>query len=358
MSWPRIRLGEVSELVYGKGLRDYKDEQDDEHPARVFGTNGPIGWAKQSLIEQPTVIVGRKGAYRGIHFSDTPSWTIDTAFYTTVDPDRMNMRWFYYRMLLVDINGMNSGAAIPSTRREDFYSLDVQVPDLESQRRMVSVLSAYDDFIENNRRRIVLLEAAARTLYREWFTYFRFPGHEHVKMVDGIPEGWERRRLGQIITLKRGYDLPENSRAAGKVPVVSSAGTTGLHKDHKVISPGVVTGRYGTLGEVYYMTENFWPLNTTLYVKDFHDIPSLMAYHFLKNHLKGVVSQKAAVPGLDRNVLHADVVIWPPRKLQDDYVDIVTDYQEQLRVLHAMNRTLAEARDLLLPRLMSGETAL
>jgi type I restriction enzyme S subunit len=252
-------------------------------------------------------------------------------------------------------NYKSEKAAVPGVDRKVLHLLKVRTIERKQQERVVAILSAYDDLIENNRRRIALLEEAARILYREWFNYFRFPGHEHVKLVDGIPEGWDRRTLGQIVTLKRGYDLPESIRVAGTVPVVSSAGSTGLHIEHKVIGPGVVTGRYGTLGEVYFLTENFWPLNTTLYVKDFHETSPIMAYHFLKYHLKGVVSEKAAVPGLDRNVLHADVVIWPPRKLQDAYVEVVADHLEQLRVLQATNQTLAQARDLLLPRLMSGK---
>ena len=93
--------------------------------------------------------------------------------------------------------------------------------------RIADVLSAYDDLIENNRRRMALLEDAARQLYREWFVRLRFPGHEHTRITDGVPEGWERRKLGDVMTLKRGYDLPEADRVAGDIPVVSSSGITG-----------------------------------------------------------------------------------------------------------------------------------
>lgn len=277
----------------------------------------------------------------------------------SIDHSKADTRFIYYwfssRQTVEKIISQNSSSGVPHINLTVLRNFKLPLPELHVQQRIADILSAYDDLIENNLRRIALLEEAARMLYREWFVHFRFPGHEHGKMVNGIPEGWERMTLGQIVTLKRGYDLPEGRRAAGKVPVVSSAGITGLHAEHKVIGPGVVTGRYGTLGEVFYLSENFWPLNTTLYVKDFNNISPIMAYHFLKHHLKGVVSQKAAVPGLDRNVLHADVVNWPPRKLQDAYVEVVADHQEQLRVLQATNQTLAQARDLLLPSLMSGE---
>lgn len=173
------------------------------------------------------------------------------------------------------------------------------LPGLDSQTSMVAILSAYDDLIENNRRRIALLEQAARLLYREWFVRFRFPGHEHVKVIGGIPDGWERRRLGNILTLKRGYDLPQTQRVSGEIPIVSSSGITGFHNQRKVKGPGVVTGRYGTLGEVYYIEGDYWPLNTTLYVRDFQGSHPLMILHLLKVLLKGIITEKAAVPGVD-----------------------------------------------------------
>lgn len=357
MSWLQVTLGEVSRLSYGKAIPEYISNKDDVHFRRVFGTNGPIGWAKTALTQEPTVIIGRKGAYRGVHFSNDPAWIIDTAFYSEVDPERVDIKWFFYRLCLVDINGMNSGGAIPSTRREDFYAVRIRLPDQNTQRRVVATLSAYDDLIENNRRRIALLEEAARMLYREWFVHFRFPGHEHVKIIDGIPEGWARKTLGDILTLKRGYDLPEAKRVAGSIPIISSSGITGFHNQSKSVGPGVVTGRYGTLGEVYYVGGEYWPLNTALYVDDFKSTHPTMAFYFLKFLLKGITTEKAAVPGLDRNVLHARTVTWPVRKLQSHFVEVVSDFQGHLRVLEAMNQKLAEARDLLLPRLMNGEIA-
>ena len=81
---------------------------------------------------------------------------------------------------------------------------------------------------------------------------------------------WTECKLGEVVTLKRGYDLPKQLRGPGKYPVVSSSGITDYHKEPKVMAPGVVTGRYGTLGEVFFLTKDFWPLNTSLYVRDFH----------------------------------------------------------------------------------------
>jgi type I restriction enzyme S subunit len=117
--------------------------------------------------------------------------------------------------------------------------------------------------------------------------------------------------LGDFITLQRGYDLPANQRREGPIPVVSSSGITGTHNEAKVKGPGVVTGRYGTLGEVFFIDQSFWPLNTALYVKEFKGNQPRFVSYFLKWILNGTQSDKAAVPGVNRNDLHARMVIVP-----------------------------------------------
>lgn len=122
---------------------------------------------------------------------------------------------------------------------------------------------------------------------------------------------WVETTLGEIITLKRGYDLPKAQRIAGEVPIVSSSGITGFHNKVKIDAPGVVTGRYGTLGKVYYLERSYWPLNTALYVRDFKNNDPRFISYFLQHVLKGTTSNKAAVPGVNRNDLHARKVFFP-----------------------------------------------
>ena len=119
------------------------------------------------------------------------------------------------------------------------------------------------------------------------------------------PMTWETMPLGEFVTLKRGYDLPSSRRTAGSVPVVSSSGITGRHNTAKVKGPGVITGRYGTLGEVFYIADDFWPLNTSLYVQDFKGNDPRFSAYFLQSVLRRANSDKAAVPGVNRNHLHA-----------------------------------------------------
>jgi type I restriction enzyme S subunit len=118
-----------------------------------------------------------------------------------------------------------------------------------------------------------------------------------------------------------------------------------------------VTGRYGTLGEVYFVDRDYWPLNTALYVSDFKGNSAGFIAHFLKHVLQGIQSDKAAVPGLNRNVAHSLAILWPSKPLRDNFNDFAQVTIRQLSVLGAANEKLRAARDLLLPRLMNGEIA-
>jgi len=134
--WKSARWGDIATLVYGKGLRDYKDRV---APYRVFGTNGPVGWHDASLCPGEGIIIGRKGAYRGVHYWPEPFYVIDTAFYLAPTCD-IDLKWAFYELLRFDINSMDSGSAIPSTSREDFYGIPVCVPSVRVQRHFGSIV--------------------------------------------------------------------------------------------------------------------------------------------------------------------------------------------------------------------------
>lgn len=158
---------------------------------------------------------------------------------------------------------------------------------------------------------------------------------------------WQSCRLGDVMTLKRGHDLPEHSRLDGDVPVVSSSGITGWHKEAKAKAPGVVTGRYGTIGEVFYLEQDYWPLNTALYVIDFKGNDPKFSAYFLRNTLKGYQSEKAAVPGVDRNVLHEIKVRAPDRttqlRIRDQlaaYDDLIENNRRRMALLEESARLL------------------
>src|ERR1700722_19794857 len=141
---------------------------------------------------------------------------------------------------------------------------------------------------------------------------------------------WRSGRLGDVLTLKRGHDLPDSYRQDGDVPVVSSSGITGFHNEAKAKASGVVTGRYGTIGQVFYLEDDYWPLNTALYVLDFKGNDPRFASYLLRNLLRNYQSSKAAVPGVNRNVLHELNVRYPDVRSQVRIAEILSAYDESI----------------------------
>jgi type I restriction enzyme S subunit len=237
-------------------------------------------------------------------------------------------------------------------------AVEILVPEtLEAQKAAASIALNYDDLIENNRRRIVLLEDAARQLYKEWFVRFRFPGHEHVRIINGVPEGWERLPLGDVLTLQRGFDLPTSDRNEGSVPVYGSTGIVGYHDTAKVQAPMLITGRSGSLGQVCLVSVPCWPLNTALWVREFKRASPWFSYFLLVDMGLEKFNGGASVPTLDRKVAHAAPVMLPTGPLMDQFDATARQGFELIDTLDRQNSELARARDLLLPKLMSGAIA-
>jgi type I restriction enzyme, S subunit len=255
------------------------------------------------------------------------------------------------------VNSLRSGVAQPQLPIRDIKRIQIPMPAFNVQQRIADILSAYDDLIENNRRRMELLEEAARQLYREWFIRLRFPGREHTRIINGVPEGWERTAFENALVLQRGFDLPIQAREEGDVSVYGSTGINGFHKRAKVQGPGIVTGRSGTLGEVHYAPRDFWPLNTALWVKEFKLVTPLFAFFLLREMDLKQYNGGVSVPSLDRKAVHRVEILLPPRKLIAVFDEFASPLFVQIENLGAQNEKLRAARDLLLPRLMSGEIA-
>jgi type I restriction enzyme, S subunit len=232
-------------------------------------------------------------------------------------------------------------------------SVPILLPEPKLQRRIVEVISYYDDLIDNNRRRMELLEEAARQLYREWFGRLRFPGREHTRIVNGVPEGWERKPLGDVATLNYGKGLKEDDRREGTVPVYGSSGVVGTHDEPLVTGPGIIVGRKGNVGSVFWSDFPFWPIDTVYFVSP--EESSLYLYYCL-GHLP-FQSSDVAVPGLNRSYAHSLKILLPKGTIRNQFEEIVSPMFAQMAKLRTMNGKLRAARDLLLPRLMSGEIA-
>ena len=351
MSFSESPLVDVLDFFNGKAP---PKTQSGAYP--VFGSNGQIGWSDKFNHEQ-AVIIGRVGAYCGsIELCKGKFWASDNTI--VVKPKQDNdLNYLYYKLGSMPLRGYAGGAAQPLLTQGVLKSVKSLFADPETQFEISQILKKYDDLIENNKRRIELLEESARQLYKEWFVRFRFPGHEHVKIIDGVPQGWDKCQVGDLLTLQRGFDLPVKNRIEGSVPIYASTGINGFHNEAKVKAPGIVTGRSGSLGTVLYVSKDYWPLNTALWVKEFKKVTPYYALFFLRSLKLENYNGGAAVPTLNRNDVHRIETFEPPEKLLEAFTDYLSPIFKQIDALVEQNSKLSDARDLLLPKLMSGEIA-
>ena len=254
-----------------------------------------------------------------------------------------------------DCKQISQGTAQDNLSWEKLSTIKFCIPEYKEQCRIADILSAYDDLIENNQKQIKLLEEAAQRLYKEWFVDLRFPGHENTKIVDGVPEGWSRTNINEILTFHRGYDLTKNEMKAGRYPVVGSTTVIGYHNEFKIKGPGIVTGRSGSLGKYQFIWDNFWPHNTSLYISDYKDHNIFFVYSLLQTVDFASLNNGGAIPTLNRNVLSNIEVIEPTDELQEMFAKIAEAQYRKIRNLEKQNNQLKMARDVLLPKLMSGE---
>ena len=294
--------------------------------------------------------MGRSGASIGnVTYVNQEYWPHNTCLYVT-DFKGNYPRFVAYLLSTLNLGQLNSGTAQPSLNRNFVYGLNVRFPKPEKQKRIANILSAYDDLIENNRRRVTLLEGAAREIYREWFVRLRFPGHADRKAIDGLPAGWERTALRNIGQLMYGKALKAGDRVQGEYPVYGSSGIVGTHEKAHVPGPGIIIGRKGNVGSVYWSDEDFWPIDTVYFLE-----PSAVTLHFyyaLQN--VDFINTDVAVPGLNRNFAYSREFLVPSDQARDVFDNIAKPLHDQISLLRKENEKLSLARDLLLPRLMDG----
>jgi type I restriction enzyme S subunit len=274
-----------------------------------------------------------------------------------LNPNLLDKTFLYYlfntRSVRQQISGSASGTKVRHTSPERIYRIRATVPDITTQKKIGRLLQNYDSLIQNNRRRVQLLEQAARLLYKEWFVHLRFPGHEHVKIKDGVPEGWEKQKLGEIAPLNYGKGLKEEDRIPGAYPVYGSSGIVGTHEKPLVQGPGIIVGRKGNVGSVYWSGEGFHPIDTVYFIG--REKSSLYLYYSLLQ--TSFINTDVAVPGLNRDLAQSRELLIAEAKLKLLFEETVIPIHKQIHGLKKFNEALAKARDFLLPRLMSGEIA-
>ncbi len=269
---------------------------------------------------------------------------------------------YYFQALKSDfvqgrLRARATGTTVLGIKQSELRQVEVPYHPLPTQRKIASVLSAYDDLIENNTRRIEILEEMAQRIYQEWFVHFRFPGHQKVAMVDSelgpVPEEWKVKKLGDVIELAYGKALKKDSRKQGNIPVYGSGGIVGCHDKSLVSGPGIIVGRKGNVGSVYWSDYDFFPIDTVYYVQTEADL------HYVYYNLQdqNFINNDAAVPGLNRNQAYSLPFLLPDVDTLGQFQRIVDPVFRQLKVLKEKNANLRRTRNLLLPKLISGEVS-
>ncbi len=207
---------------------------------------------------------------------------------------------------------------------EEIRELLIAIPPFKEQKKIVSILSSVEQVIEKTELVIEQTEKVKKGLMQQLFT--KGIGHTEFKETEigEIPEEWEVKAFSDVMVLQRGFDLPTHSRKKGQYPLMSANGLTDSHSEYKVEGPGIVTGRSGTIGKVHYVEENFWPLNTTLYVKEIYGNNPKFLYYLLSNFRLERFSTGTGVPTLNRNVVHPEKIALPPVHEQKKIALILT----------------------------------
>lgn len=377
-SWRESTWGDEVILNYGKALRNYSSLRG---KFRIFGANGPVGWHNEYLSEGPGVILGRKGAYRGVNYSKSPFYVIDTAYF--LEPKTpMNMQWLYYNVIYSKLGEIDDGSPIPSTTRAAVYSKKIYVPPYSEQSEIGDFLSKFDDKIELNRKMNETLEQMAQAVFQDWFVDFGpvkrkakgitdpvailgglIPNPAQAQKIaslfpdqfaeDGLPLGSKIIKLQDILELAYGKSLPQKRRVKGPIPVYGSGGITGYHNECLIDGPSIIIGRKGSIGTIYWENSPSFPIDTVFYVKS--EFPLIYLYFLLKQFDLKAMNTDAAVPGLNRNNVYRLQIPYLNKTVIEKYASLMTPLFSYCRSNLDQNHTLAEMRDLLLPKLMSGE---
>lgn len=245
-------------------------------------------------------------------------------------------------------------------QRVSWQSLaDYELPDIEPtiRKRIGEILKGFDDKIALNREINQTLEAMAQAIFKSWFVDFEpFKEGEFVESELGmIPKGWEVKSIGDIIELAYGKALGKEIRQDGNIPVYGSGGITGFHNEALVKAPGIIVGRKGTVGSVYWASNDFYPIDTVFYVKPKQELSLYWIYEVLRTMDIKQFSADSAVPGVNRNVIQAQIVVVSDIETMQkfdnhikSYIDLIDQNQKQIE-------TLSTLRDTLLPKLLNGE---
>jgi type I restriction enzyme S subunit len=385
--WRNCKLGDV--LTLQRGF-DLPASARHEGSVPVVSSSGITGFHNEAKVRGPGVVIGRYGTLGEVHFITADYWPLNTALYVK-DFKGNEQRYCAYLLKTLGGAGSSTAAAVPGVNRNVLHALPVRCPDVCIQQRISFILGTYDDLIEINRRRIARLDDMARTLFEEWFVRFRFPGYEGYILVEQsngpLPHGWEWRPLDEVCEQPNGIQtgpfgsqLHQSDYLDDGIPVVMPKNLVNLRVvendiarisaekadelgRHRMRLGDVVYGRRGDIGRRAYISlrEEGWFCGTgCLRLRpDPKRVSSRYFFDALGQQVTlGIIqgrAQGATMPNLSAGVMAGVPVMVPPLVLQQHYERTAEPLAQLVANFEAANVSLARARDLLLPRLISGE---
>lgn len=361
--WKECKLGETGKIITGKTPSkdnpedwgdeilfitpsDYKDYRKFAYDSIRKLSNTGVDRQKNKLLPPYSVLVTCIGSDMGKSVVNmVPCITNQQINSIIPEKNVVDNNFLYYTTIdlydtLRSFGG--DGTAVPILNKTDFENIDILLPPLPEQRAIASVLSSLDNKIDLLHRQNNTLEDMAETLFRQWF-------------VEEADEGWNVGKIEDFFILQRGFDLPIQNRTDGIYPIFSASGFSGRHTEYKAKAPGVTTGRSGLLGKVFFIIENFWPLNTSLFIKEYKIGTPLFSYFLLKTLDLESYNAGSAVPTLNRNHVHYHSIQIPPRVLIEEFESLMIPNFYKIQFNTNQIRTLEKLRDTLLPKLMNGE---
>ena len=356
------KFGEVLELYNGKN-----PSQDDLGDYDIFGSNGRIGRSK-TPNHPSSIILGRVGAYCGsVEYSKEPFWASDNTIVTRPKVNQ-DLKYWYYKLKTCKLRDYAGGAAQPLITHSIIKPISVIYHgNVDDQKRIAGVLSAYDDLIDNNRRRVALLEEAARLIYREWFVHFRFPGHENTRFENGLPVGWRKKPLLEIANLVMGQSPKSEfyNKDGDGLPFHQGVTDYGARFVNDRVFSAVVT-RIAKAGDILFSVRApvgrlNYTLNKIVLGRGLAGLRALDGnqshlFYALKNAFfkEDLIGGGSIFASTSKSELENFELIYPGFETLERFESVVRLLDDQVKVFSLQNRALARARDLLLPRLMDG----
>lgn len=388
MKWEKCKLRDIADEV--KITVNPIDEKDNkyigmEHVQNDWLKLSSIGNSKEVTsnkfrFEKNNILFGTLRPYFKKVLKTKMSGICSTEFSVIQPKDLRDTGFIFYtiaRQDFINYAVKRSKGDRPRTKWEWFSEFEIKVPSIDVRQKIAAILSAYDDLIENNLRRIELLEQSARELYKEWFVRFKFPGHEKVKFVDGLPEGWERKivkDLGRIITGKtpptkkseyyngeflfiKTPDMHKSSIVMNTAQTLSDEGVN--FQKNKIIPEfsimiACIGARLGVVALNGSLSQTNQQINTLIPFNEYARFYSYFLLKDLKPHLRAI-GGGATMPNVNKTKFENIEVVIPEKQLLKSF-NYFSDYNfRQMKTVIIQNNLLKQARDLLLPRLMKGE---